>query len=186
MLSEFLSEPTRSNLRRLLENEAIEDNDIDFKQELVSQTELAKHIIAMANKQGGVIIFGLKENEPNIFDPEGIKEKIDPTDLEKKLSKYLSPELMQLKHILPITYTESEYAKLKNKSFILVIIEYDPKHIPFMPLKDGDRIAKNTIYIRRNRATEPATYDDIQNILNRRLETEYSSSSERKLREHLE
>ncbi|MGD1917943.1 MAG: hypothetical protein ACFCAD_03080 [Pleurocapsa sp.] len=58
--------------------------------------------------------------------------------------------------------------------------------IPFLPLTDGKDIYRNTIYIRKNRATEPANYDDIQDILNRRLQTEYTSSSERKLREHLE
>jgi predicted HTH transcriptional regulator len=188
MLSEFLSEPTRPNLRRLLQLEAIEDNDLDFKEELMSPTTLAKHIIAMANKQGGVIIFGLKETEPNSFEPVGIEieNKIDPTDLEKQLSNYLPPELMKLKNIVPTTYTESEYEKLKSKTFISIIVDYDPKYIPFMPLKDGDKIKRNTIYIRKNRATEPANYDDIQDILNRRVETEYSSSSERKLREHLE
>lgn len=186
ILSEFFLEPSRPNLRRLLQLEAIEDNDLDFKKELISETKLAKHIIAMANKKGGVIIFGLEEIEANTFKPVGIEEKIDPTDLEKRLSKYLPYELMQLKDIRPATYRESEYEELKGKTFVYILVDYNPRYIPFMPLKDGEDIKRNTIYIRKNRATEPANYDDIQNIFNRRVETEYTSSSERKLREHLE
>lgn len=140
----------------------------------------------MANKRGGAIVFGLDETESNIFEPVGIENKIDPTDLEKQLSKYLPSKLFELTNVIYTIYTESEYGKLKGKTFINIIVNYDPKYIPFMPLKDGDAIKKNTIYIRKNRATEPANYDDVQNILNRRVETEYTSSSERKLREHLE
>lgn len=186
MLSDFLSEPTRPNLRRLLQLEAIEDDDIDFKQELIETTELAKLIIAMANKQGGVVIFGLKEIEPNVFEPVGIENNLEPTDLEKQLSKYLSRELIKLISIVPTTYSESEYEKLKSKTFISLIVEYNPMYIPLMPLKDGKAISKKTIYIRKHRATEPANYDDIQDILNRKIETEYSSSSERNLREHID
>lgn len=185
-LYDFLSDPTRPNLRRLLQYEAVEDDDIDFKQELIETTELAKLIIAMANKRGGVVIFGLKELEANLFEPVGISEDIDPTDIEKKLSNYLPKELKNLTSIAPARYSESEYDKLKGKTFISVIVDYNPKYIPFMPLKDGKNISKKAIYIRNNRATEPVKYDDVQDILNRRVETGYSSSSQRKLREHLD
>jgi Putative DNA-binding domain len=68
-LSAFLKEPTRQNLRQLLNLEAVEDNDLDFKRELRSFDSLAKHILAMANKNGGAIVFGVDEVEKNQFSP---------------------------------------------------------------------------------------------------------------------
>ena len=69
-LDSFLEAPTRNNLRELLQIEAIEervirilckqsrihinqeDDDLEFKRELLSFDLLAKHILAMANKSG--------------------------------------------------------------------------------------------------------------------------------------
>ncbi|MCY7284544.1 MAG: ATP-binding protein [Cyanobacteria bacterium CAN_BIN43] len=183
-LASFLKEPTRLNLRHLLQIEAVEDNDLEFKRELLSFDSLAKHILAMANKNGGAIVFGVEEIEPNQFSPCGLSNSFDVTDIEKKLGTYISKKLET--SIIPAYFKGEDHPEFKDKFFLVIIIKYNPRYIPFISLKAGENIKKDTIYIRRNRASEPINYDELQEILNNRIDTEYSTTDERKLIEHLE
>ncbi len=183
-LASFLKEPTRSNLRDILQLEAVEDNDLEFKRDLLSFDSLAKHILAMANKNGGAIVFGVEETDANQFSPSGLSNSFDITDIEKKLRSYI-PKKLDFSPI-PIHYKGENDPEFKDKVFLVLIVKYNPKYIPFIALKSGENIRKDTIYIRRNRATEPVVYDELQEILNNRIDTEYSTTDERKLIEHLE
>ena len=82
-LASFLKDPTRRNLRDLLQLEAVEDNDLEFKRELLPYDSLAKHILAMANKNGGAIVFGVEEIKANQFSSCGLSNSFDITDIEK-------------------------------------------------------------------------------------------------------
>lgn len=180
----FLKEPTRINLRNLLNLEAVEDNDLEFKRELPPFDVLAKHILAMANKNGGAIVFGVEETQANQFSPCGLSKSFDITDIEKKLDAYIPKKLE--KSIIPIHFKGEENQELEDKLFLAVLVEFNPRYIPFISLKGGENLKRDTVYIRRNRATEPINHDELQEILNNRIETEYSTTNERKLIEHLE
>jgi hypothetical protein len=189
LFASYLKEPTLPNLRQLLRYEAIEDDDVEFKAILLSEAEIAQHILAMANTRGGVIIFGLKEiKEESRFEPIGIDTTIDPTSLGDKLDKYLPSELRELTRIIPQSYEESEYGKLKDKVFLSIIVSFDARYIPFLPRREsGNTLKKSIVYVRKNYSSRAAEYDDLQNIFKNRIETEYTiTSSKRKLREHLE
>jgi hypothetical protein len=183
-LASFLKEPTRSNLRDLLQLEAVEDNDLEFKRELIPFDSLAKHILAMANKNGGAIVFGVEEIKSNQFYPCGLSKSFDITDIEKKLKSYI-PQKIELS-IIPTYYKGEKHPEFKDKIFLIIIVNHNPRYIPLIALKSGENLKKDTIYIRRNRASEPINYDELQEILNSRIETEYSTTDERKLIEHLE
>lgn len=180
----FLKDPTRQNLRQLVQLEAVEDNDLDFKRELLPFDLLAKHILAMANKNGGAIVFGVDEVEVNQFSPCGLSESLDLTDIQKKLSAYIPKNLEN--DVIPCFFTDEHDLEFKNKAFLVIIVHYSPKHIPFLSLKDGVKINRDTIYTRRNRASEPINNDELQDVLNNRINTEYSTTNELKLVEHLE
>ncbi len=180
----FLKEPTRQSLRQLIQLEAVEDNDLEFKRELLPFDSLAKHVLAMANKNGGAIVFGVDEIEVNQFSPCGLPKSLDLTDIQKKLSIYI-PKNLEV-NIIPHYFKDEQDLDFKDKIFLLVIVFYNPKYIPFLSLKDGEKINRDTIYIRRNRASEPINYDELQDILNNRINTEYSTTNELKLVEHLE
>lgn len=183
-LDSFLKEPNRNSFRCLLRMEAVEDNDLEFKRELLPFDSLAKHILAMANKNGGAIVFGVEEIKPNQFSPCGLSNGIDVTDIEKSLSSYIPKKLEN--NIIPVYFKGENDPEFEEKFFLIIIVEYNPKYIPFVSLKAGENIKKNTIYIRRNRASEPINHDELQEIINNRINTEYSSTDERKLIEHLE
>jgi hypothetical protein len=180
----FVKEPTRINLRNLLNLEAVEDNDLEFKRELIPFDVLAKHILAMANKNGGAIVFGVDETQANQFSPCGLSKSCDITDIEKKLGAYIPKKLER--NIVPVYFKGEEHPELEDKFFLVVIVEFNPRYIPFIALKGGESLQRDTVYIRRNRASEPINHDELQEILNNRIETEYSTTNERKLIEHLE
>jgi predicted HTH transcriptional regulator len=179
----FMKEPNRDNLRTLIEQEAIEDNDLDFKRELIKFDELAKHILAMANKSGGAIIFGVEEVKDNQFYSCGLNELPDITKIEKSVKNYI-PNKLEFDSI-PYHFSDDS-SDLHDKFFLVIVVYYNPKYIPFVALKESTELKRNTIYIRRNRASEPINHEELQEILSKRIETEYSVTDERKLIEHLE
>ncbi len=61
----------------------------------------------------------------------------------------------------------------------------DPHHIPFVAEAEGDGIRKGATYARHGTMSEEATYAELQKMLNRRIETGYSSSREMTLEEHI-
>jgi hypothetical protein len=108
----------------------------------------------------------------------------DKTPFQTKLGLYL-PEQLEYS-IIDINYQESEYSKLNNKKFRVIIVSYTPQYLPFLPKKDGKDIYKKNIYIRHNSSTIIAEYPNVQDVINRRLATGYSSSRELSLKEQFE
>ena len=186
-LASFFKNPTRDNLRSLLTLESVEDNDLEFKRELIPSDDIARHILAMSNKNGGAIVFGVAEVQDNIFQCNGLKNLPDMTDFDKKLANYVPTDLKRndLLHTLPYRFNDDD-PDFSEKIFLVIIVHYNPRCIPFISTKAGEKLKKDMIYIRRNRASEPANHDEIQYILNKRIETEYSTTDERELIKHLE
>jgi hypothetical protein len=67
-----------------------------------------------------------------------------------------------------------------------MLIEFSVDHIPLLALRDGEGLKSTAIYVRREGQTEEATHDEIQSIINKRIETRYSTSDEINLKQHLE
>ena len=55
----LLQEPTLDNFRVFLHSQTGEHNTIDFKGQWIEGAALAKEILALANSQGGIIVFGI-------------------------------------------------------------------------------------------------------------------------------
>mgnify|MGYP001618825250 CR=1 FL=1 len=87
--------------------------------------------------------------------------------------------------VLNFEYAESEYGPIKGKKFQVLLVEDTPQYIPFLSLREGEHIKKNAIYYRGQTNTEEATHDQVQEILNRRIDTAYSTSKEMRFRDHL-
>lgn len=182
---DFCNNPSRDKFRELILDNMGEDNDLDFKTEIYEHHKIAKDIIAMSNTKGGVLIFGVKEDKTtSYFEPLGLKDLEEKTQFQTKLGKYL-PEQLDYS-VVDINYQESEYPKLNNKKFRVIIINYTPQYIPFLSKKDGADILKKDIYIRHNSSTITAEFPNVQDIINCRLATGYSSARELSLKEQFE
>lgn len=177
----FFETPTRQSLRELLANSIGETDQIDFKAELPEKPKLAKHLLGLANSNGGVLILGVSEDEA--LTATGVEEIVDKADIHKMVAPYIPSSLTY--EVLDFYFDATEYPQIKGKSFQVIIVESDPKCLPYLSLRAGEGIKDNSIYVRKGTNTTEATHDDVQRVINARLETGYSSSSVIDLEEHL-
>lgn len=181
----FFEKPTRETLRTVLENNIGEFRNCDYKEDWPDKSSLSKHILAIANTSGGAIIVGVKEKNDKTLDAVGLQNLKDKADITKGIKKFLPSRLLEAVDIVDFSYSTSEYKKLKGKSFQVLFVSSDPKYLPYLAKSDGQNIKSNMVYIRREGESDEATHDDVQNLLNIRIETGYSSSKELSLDEHL-
>ncbi len=181
--SQFFENPDREGLRDLLMANFGEQDNLDFKSEWSSFSKMAKHILAFANSGRGCIILGVLQKKDGALESIGLENILDKAKVGKKLDSYL-PNALQYT-IMDFKYDSSEYKKIIGKKFQVIFIEDTLGHIPFVAMSNGDDIRKNAIYIRRGTSSEEANYEELQKVINRRIETGYSTSSEIQLEEHL-
>lgn len=181
--AKFLENPTREGLREIIQNHLGETKNLDFKEAWESHSKMAKHLLGFANSIGGCVILGISQKADNGFDPIGLAKFEDKADIIKGIQKYLPNKIAF--EIFDFAYEESEYPKIKGKKFQILLIQDNPKFIPFVSRVDGDGIRQNTVYIRRQGETMEANYDELQEVINRRVETQYSSKIEKELENSL-
>jgi hypothetical protein len=179
----FFESPSRESLRDLLRGHVGELDNYDFKRQWCSFSKLARHILGFANLGGGCLFFGIEQQDEGSFDPIGLTDLVDKADVHKGIEKYVPAQLEY--EVLDFSYEASEYKKLIGKRFQVLLVEDSPRYIPFVALDNGEGIRKNAIYARHGTSTEEAGYEELQRMINRRVETGYSSQEEFKLDKHL-
>ncbi len=178
----FFEAPSREALRDLLKHSVGETDHIDFKAELPEKAKLAKHFLAFANSGGGALIVGVTDGE--LMEPVGISQLTDKADIQKMVSPYL-PDSLQYE-VFDFSFTESEYPTIKGKTFQAILIESNDKDLPYVCKRNGDSIRENVLYVRKGTNSTEANHDDFQKVINKRLDTGYSSTRTLSLEEHLE
>ena len=97
-----------SDIEKLKSDKICESPVLDYKRELLEDNNLLKHVIAFANTQGGILIFGIEETGKGGYPKEivGIdknlisKEKIEQVILSNTQPK-LNIEIVQFDHVDP-------------------------------------------------------------------------------------
>jgi len=184
--AKFYENPTREGLRELLRDNLGELSTFDFKEQWPPFSKVARHILGLANIGGGCIIIGVAEREDKTLEPRGIEALVDKSTITNSIKKFLPTTLLENVEIGDFIYEAAEYPALIGKKFQALFITDDPKYLPFVAIADGDGIRNNAIYVRRGSSTEEANYDELQGIINRRIETGYSSRIEIDARTHIE
>ncbi len=178
----FLEAPTREGLRDRLANSLGEFDHYELKEEWPGPVKLARHILGLANSGGGVIIVGVKDGTS---EPLGLDKLMPKEQVYKSVDKFLPPSLQTAFPILDFRFAESEYAALKGKQFQVVVVHDDPRHLPFVCMADGEKggekLRKAAIFVRRGTMTVEADYEELQDLINRRIETGHSSRPENNL-----
>lgn len=178
----FFENPSRETLRDLLRRNVGELNELDFKLEWPEKSALAKHVLAVANSKGGCIVFGV---EDSTMDPKGLAELKDKAEMFQELKKYIPAPLLEELNVVPFSYAASEYPKLQGKTFQVLFIPDDAERIPFIAVAGGSELRNAAVYVRKGTASVEADYDDLQRLINRRLEIGVSSTAELDIREHM-
>lgn len=184
--AKFAEKPTRNTFKALLTRNFGEHDQVDFKAEWIPDAKLAKHIIAMANSGGGAIVFGVEQPSTSLLVAVGLSETRDKADVDKKLRPYLPAQLVY--EVIDLVFEENDAEAVKGKKFQVVLVEYVPSYIPFLPLKDNttEHLYKTRIYVRKGTNSEEADYAEIQQLLNYRIATNQSTTREFTILEHLE
>jgi hypothetical protein len=182
----FFEEPTRERLRELLRENLGETKLLDFKEAWPKHPALAKHVLALANTGNGCVVAGVKENDDKTLEPVGLSQLTDKVDIINGIKSFLPSDLLTRLEVLDFAFEASEYPKLIGKAFQVLLVEFSPEHTPAVSLREGDGIRNAAVYVRREGQTAEATHDELQAIINKRIETKYSTSDEISLKQHME
>lgn len=163
----LLQEPTLDNFREFLHSQMGEHNSIDFKGHWIEGASLAKEILALANSGGGIIVFGVAENEDKTTKIDGLSEIRDKAVVSNDIKKYVSSDLKY--DVYDFSYDTAEYEVLKNKKFQMIVVEDTPAHIPFLAKRESGTLKENMIYIRRGTSCEIVNQEELESILKRRI-----------------
>jgi len=182
----FFEDPSRETLQQYLDDHLGEGREIDFKQEWLSRHDLARMILGFANTRNAALIFGVKENSDHSFDAVGLEQVKDKADFQKELKDLLPGPLLESVELWDLPYKNSGFEKLEGKTFQVVLVPYMPERIPFLPKRGTTDLKPTAIYIRRDGETVEANHEELESLINRRIETKHSTSMEMDLRKHLE
>ena len=149
---ELIEEPTIEKFREFVKNNCGEFDNIDFKEKWIEKGKLSKLLLALANSQGGIIVFGLKEENDHSIIPTGLTELKDKADINSNVAKYLPPELDY--QVFDFSFESSEYEKLNNKKFQMVVVSNTPERLPFISLAESKYLKKDIINIQRIKKEE--------------------------------
>ncbi|MDD5242432.1 MAG: ATP-binding protein [Syntrophorhabdaceae bacterium] len=184
--AKFCESPDRTKLRELLKQNTGEYAHIDFKERWPEIPETAKHVLGFANSGAGVLVIGISEEQNGSHIPKGIDAFEDKTNIKSKLQKYLPAELEY--DIYNFEYdNEAEWGPIKNKQFQVLLVEDTPQYLPFLSLNSsGNTLHRNRVYYRGKTNTEEATHEELKKIINRRLDTNISTTAENQFKEHFD
>ncbi len=181
----FFEQPTRESLRELLKNNVGEFRQCDFKAQLPEWSSLAKHILAMANSGGGAIIVGVSEQDDGSLEPKGVDKIEDKAVITNGIKGFLPESLLGKIDLVDFRYDSSDFAKLAGKKFQTIFIGYEDTDLPYVTAKAGVSIRANAIYIRRDGSSDEASNDELQKLINKRLETGQSTTQQLDLKEEI-
>lgn len=163
----LLQEPTLDKFREFLHGQMGEHNSIDFKGQWIEGASLAKEILSLANSQGGIIVFGVAENDDKSIRMDGLSEIRDKAVISNDIKNFVSSDLKY--EVYDFSYTTSEYEVLKGKHFQMLVVEDTPERIPFLAKRESSSLKPNMIYVRRGTSCEIANEEELQRIINRRI-----------------
>lgn len=112
-------------------------NEMDFKETWIDKGPLAKIMLAMANNGGGIIIFGVKENEDNTFDVLGLDNLKDTADISNSISRLVSSSLDY--EVFNFVFDSDVYGEFENKKFQIMVIHDTPERLPFVSLGQSEK-----------------------------------------------
>lgn len=123
-----------------------------------SLSEYFKAMAAFANRDGGYIVFGIKDKPHKLLGLQGNAlerfENIDNQQWSTNLREYFSPEIIWEKCI-----TEFEGQKY------VVLYTYSAKSKPIICKKDADELRKAAIYYRYNSQNSEIDYPELSSII---------------------
>ncbi len=182
--AKFFENPTREGLRELLKENVGELDQLDFKESWDCLKKLPRHVLALANSGGGCIVVGVKECKDKSLEAVGLSALLDKAKFHDAMKAFVPDDLQC--NVIDFSFKETEYAAIKGKAFQVILVESDPKALPYICAKTGEHIEEGAIYVRRGTQSVKAGKTQMEKLISARLETGYSSAPKLELAQHLE
>lgn len=184
-LKDFLNDPTHETFRELLLHNTGETDFLDFKMKWIDLTKLAKHILAIANSGGGCIIVGVSQKSDGSASLDGLSNAdfLDKADVDNKLDNYL-PNWLKYR-TEDFIFDSQDVEPLRGKKFQVLIIEYDPKYVPYTSIISRGELRYGAIYIRQGTKSIEASNENLVDMILRKVKSGGSYTTELSLQEHL-
>jgi len=146
-----------ANIERLKTNKICESQILDYKEKLLEDNKLLKHVSAFANTQGGFLVFGVKETGKGGYPKEILG--IDKNQINKERI-----EQIILGNIQPRLNVKIQLVELKDPTKAIIVIE-----IPNSYLKPHMNGRDKKFYKRYNFQALPMTEIEVNNTYKRRF-----------------
>ena len=186
-LADFLSNPDGDNLCKLLRKGDGEFDNLDYKELWPPGPKLARDILGFANSGGGCLVVGVRQDDDGTMNPVGVDRLLDKTPIFESVKKFVPESLDYDVHIIDETKVNgSDRREIEGRKFQVLRVLDRPERLPFLAIADGNELRAGVVYVRKGVSTRLATHDQLQKVINRRIETGYSTERELTLREHLE
>lgn len=164
----------RDSLIKKAENARRESKYIDFKEGFDSASKrewckLVKHIVAMANSGGGLIIFGLGNGgKPSGEDLSSINS-VDPSHITNKVKKYTDIEFDSFE-FCQVVRNGASYPALLVEGVSIPMIFTCPGTYPVDAKKQANEFVQGTMYFRHGAKSETGNSNDIRACIERELQ----------------
>jgi hypothetical protein len=130
----------------------------------------------MGNSGGGLIVFGVVENDDNTLSIEGLDALKDKADIS--IDQYLPEDARDIYHIEDFDYSSSDWEKLEGKAFQVLFVDDIPSILPLICQKGKQgRINSDSIYIRKNTKSVEAGQAELNNLIDRRVREQVEQES---------
>lgn len=179
----LLQNPTRENFINIIFKGSGELDNLDYKESWVKEQKIAEIMIGMANIGGGAIIFGVKENSDHTFESIGLQSLEDQEKIHSKIYNFLPNEVKF--EVFNYDFTDESYDKITGKLFQILIIESSDRDLPYVWQKNTDLAEEGCIFYRRGTKTVKANMQEIEEMVNKRIQVTYSEQSSLELEDHL-
>ena len=148
-----------NDLKFLLDNKIPESDILDYKEEIVDDNELLKHVNAFANTRGGHIIFGISESGKGGY-PTAING-LDPATINKERM-----EQIILSNIVPRLHVKlCIIENIENNNYVLIM------QIPDSAYKPHYNNKNNKFYKRFEFESAPMVEQEISDMYKNRFHT---------------
>jgi len=168
LIADMIESPSKQLLRTILSDYLEEHDNLDFKKDYSDFSKIAKHMLAMANSGGGIIIFGVEEiKKQREFIAIGLSESdvISKEDFDNKLEKFVPRTFKYNFYKIDLEIDDG-----KERTFDVLVIKENVREQPHISnLVEGNSINQSTIYVRRGTKSVKANQDDLRSLINNRL-----------------
>ena len=150
-----------------------ESREIEFKSEFDARQkrhwcELIRHVMAIANSGGGVVVFGLDSNGIPTGSDLSHLLRLDPAQITDKIHSYTD-----------VDYDGFELREERKDAKPIACLILEPSLVPIIPVRPGtyekepgkqeSAFATGVFYYRHGAKSEPGTTHDLEKVIGRNV-----------------